>query len=358
MPTASPMRFDERVEQLAEDEADTISSLNESFDEILTTTRADYGHGVRAVHAKSHAVLEGTFTVSDRLPIELAQGLFANGGTHQAIVRISTNAGDILDDSVALPRGLALKVFDVPGARLPGAEGSSQDFVMVNGPVFMVPTAKKFAGNLKMLAKTTDKAEGAKVALSKVLQVINGALTSVGAPSSKLASMGGAPQVHPLGETYFSVTPFRYGDYIAKFRLRPLSPALTALTGQKIDTSNQANAIREAMRESMAAIDGEWAFEVQLCRDLTQQPVEDPTVEWKEDEAPFQQVAMLRLPAQDSFDHERVSRVDDQMRFSVWTGLAAHRPLGGINRARRETYRHSADVRSQANGCPIREPHA
>ena len=48
--------------------------------------------------------------------------------------------------------------------------------------------------------------------------------------------------------------------------------------------------------------------------------------------------------------------VDEAMRFSVWTGLAAHRPLGNINRARNEPYRHSARFRERFNGCPIHEP--
>ena len=37
-----------------------------------------------------------------------------------------------------------------------------------------------------------------------------------------------------LGETYFSVTPFRYGDYIAKFSLAPVSPSLTGLAGKEV----------------------------------------------------------------------------------------------------------------------------
>jgi hypothetical protein len=207
---ADPIRYSPEVETHREDEAETIATLNETFDSILQTTNQDYGHAVRAVHAKSHGVLEGSFTVSDGLPRELAQGLFATAGRHRAVVRLSVNAGDILDDAIALPRGLALKVLDASGERLAGAEGSSQDFIMINGPVFIVPNAKKFAGNLKLLAKTTDKAEGTKVALSKTLQAINGALGAVGLESSTLASLGGAPQVHPLGETYFSATPFRY----------------------------------------------------------------------------------------------------------------------------------------------------
>ena len=266
MPIPAPVPYTLDVEIIREDEAGTVAKLNESFDEILETTSTDYNRGVRAVHAKAHAILEGTLTVGGDLPRELAQGLFSAPGVHKAYARISTNPGDILDDAIALPRGFALKVLDAAGERLPGAEGNTQDFVMVNGPVFLAPDAEKFAGNLKLLAKTTDRAEGAKVGLSKVLQVVNSALGAVGLDSPKLENLGGAPQVDPLGETYFSVTPFRFGDYIAKFRLRPLSPGLTALTGAKIDTKDRPDAIRETLREEMAGIDGEWAFEVQLCQ--------------------------------------------------------------------------------------------
>lgn len=358
MTDKSPVRFHPQVEELKDDEQEAVSELNESFDHILKTTHADYGHAVRAVHAKAHGILEGNFDVAPGLSPEYAQGLFAQPGAHHAIIRLSVNAGDILDDNVSLPRGLALKVLGVHGQRLPGAEGTTQDFVMVNGPTFMVPTAKKFAGNLKLLAKTTDKAEGSKVVLSKVLQAVNGALGAVGLDSGKLAGLGGAPQVHPLGETYFSVTPFRYGEYIAKFRLRPVSPALTALTGTKIDTKDRPDGIRETVTQDMANIDGEWAFEVQLCRDLDKQPVEDPTVEWKEEDTPFVQVATLRLSRQNAWETERVHKVTDETRFSPWTGLAAHQPLGNVNRARRETYRHSAQFRASANRCPIHEPSA
>jgi hypothetical protein len=352
----SPVPFRPDVEQFRDDEDQTVADLNGSFDRILQTTHTDYGHAVRAVHAKAHAVLHGTLTVTADLAPELAQGLFATPGNYPAVIRISTNPGDILDDSIALPRGLALKVLTVAGERLPGAEGSTQDFVLVNGPVFLAPNAKKFAANLGLLAKTTDRAEGAKIALSKVLQVVNGALGKVGIEAPKLNSIGGAPQVDPLGETYFSTTPFRYGAYMAKFRLRPTSATLTGLTGRRVDTKGRPNAIREDLQAEMADLDAEWAFEVQLCRDLEKQPIEDPTVEWNEEEAPFAQVATLWVQAQDSWDPQRVAEANDELRFSVWTGLLAHQPLGDVNRARRDTYRHSAQFREQANRCPIHEP--
>ena len=356
MPLAAPVRYRPDVEAVRPDEEQTIAQINAAFDTILETVATDSGHAVRSVHAKSHGILEGVLHIDAGLAPELAQGLFATPGEHRVYLRLSTNAGDILPDAVSLPRGLALKVLDVAGERLPGAEGTTQDFVMVNGPVFQAPNAEKFLGSLKLLAKTTDRIEGVKVAASTVLRGVNKALGAVGIESTALASLGGAPNVDPLGETYYSVTPFRYGDHIAKFSIAPVAPALTARTGTEIDASGRPDAIRETVRTEMAAIAGVWEFRVQLCRDLERQPVEDPTVAWSEDEAPFQRVATLTVRPQDSWDAERVEAVNERMRFAVWTGLAAHQPLGNINRARNAPYRHSAAFRQRFNGCPIHEP--
>lgn len=356
MTLASPVNFHPDVEVYEPNEAETVEALKHTFDTILETTAKDYGHSVRSVHAKAHAILEGRLSIAEGLPPELAQGLFAQPGTFKVYMRISTNAGDILPDAISLPRGIALKVLDVEGERLPGAEGTTQDFVMVNGNVFQTRTAEQFLGNLKLLARTTDRLQGTKEVLSSVLRGVNTALEAVGIASSKIQSLGGAPNVDPLGETYHSVTPFRYGDHIAKFSLAPVSADLTARTGQLIDASENENAIRDTVRSEMRGSHGSWELRVQLCRDLEKQPVEDPTVEWKEDESPFQTVATITVEPQDSWSPEAVQAVDEAMRFSVWTGLAAHQPLGNINRARRETYEYSARFRANFNRCPIQEP--
>lgn len=356
MSLSPPIRFSPDVENIRADEQETIASLNETFDTILEKTAQDYGHAVRSVHAKAHGILRATLTVKDGLPRELSQGLFAKPGTYPVHMRLSTNSGDILPDTIALPRGLALKVVGVEGQRLPGAVGTSQDFVMVNGPVFQTKTADKFLGNLKLLAKTTDRMEGTKTVLSSVLQTVNNALETIGLPSSTVQSLGGAPNVDPLGETYFSVTPFRYGDYIAKFSLRPISPGLIELTGREIDTTVSENAIRNTVQAEMRDTLGEWEFQVQLYRDLKNQPVEDPTVEWDSEESPFLTVAVLTAGPQDSWSDDQVQAVDEEMRFSVWTGLADHQPLGNINRARKAPYEHSSRFREGFNRCPIHEP--
>ena len=356
MTITPPIRYADSLETRQDDEGKTIEELNATFDKILETTAQDYGHAVRSVHAKAHGILRGTLTVASGLPPELAQGMFAMPGEHQVFMRLSTNAGDILPDAISLPRGLALKVLDVDGDRLPGAEGRTQNFVMVNGPVFQAKTTDKFLGNLKMLAGTTDKLEGTKKVMSTVLRGVNSAMEAVGIESPKLQSLGGAPNIDPLGETYYSVTPFRYGDYVAKFAVVPVSPGLTSRTKKEIDGSEGPDVIRQTVQSEMQAIDGVWELRVQLCRDLEKQPIEDPTVEWKEEDSPFQTVATIHAGPQDSWADEQVQKVNEEMRFSPWIGLAAHQPLGNINRARKEPYEHSADYRVRFNRCPIHEP--
>jgi hypothetical protein len=357
MPSKQPVRFDPSVETIAPDEQETLKTLEGSFQEILETTSQDYGHAVRSVHAKAHGIARGTFTVAADLPAELAQGIFARPGTHEAVIRISTNAGDILDDSVSLPRGLALKVLDVEGARLPGSEGdTTQDFIMVNGPAFSAPDAKAFAKNLKLLAKTTDRFEGVKKAMSATFRVVESALEAVGGQSATLQTLGGAKPVHPLGETYYSQTPFRYGDYIAKVALFPVSPSITRLTGDTVDITSRPDALREVVRDELIEHGGTWEFRVQLNTDLETMPIEDASVVWDEAKSPFVTVATLEIPPQLSWEHGVTDRTDDALSYSIWHGITAHQPLGGVNRARNETYKQSADFRGDFNGCPMHEP--
>ena len=357
MPSTNPVRFDPSVETIASDEQETLQSMKDSFQEILETTSQDYGHAVRSVHAKAHGIARGTFTVADGLPPELAQGIFATPGQHEAIIRISTNAGDILDDSISLPRGLALKILDVEGARLPGSEGdTTQDFIMVNGPAFSAADPKSFAKNLKLLAKTTDRFEGVKKAMSATFRVVESALEAVGGKSATLTTLGGAKPVHPLGETYYSQTPFRFGDYIAKVALFPVSPALTRLTGDLVDITARPDALREVVREELVKHGGKWEFRVQLNTDLETMPIEDASVVWDEAESPFVTVAMLEVPAQLSWEQGVTDHTDDALSYSIWHGITAHQPLGGVNRVRKDTYKQSASFRGNFNGCPMHEP--
>jgi hypothetical protein len=272
-------------------------------------------------------------------------------------MRFSTIPGDILADSVSVPRGLAIKIMNVAGDRLPGSENeTTQDFLLVNGPAFAAPTAKAFLGNLELLAKTTDKAEGLKRILSAALRGIESVMATAGQESGMLKALGGHPETNILGETFYSQAPVRYGDYLAKLAVAPLSPELTALTKAPLNVNGKPNGLRDAVKEFLGKQSGAWELRAQLCTDLEVMPIEDSSIPWPEDQSPYVTVGQITALKQDSWSEGNVKSIDDVMSFSPWHGIRAHQPLGSIMRVRKAAYEMSAGFRAERNGCPMREP--
>jgi hypothetical protein len=354
---ADPVRFKPDMEQPDPDEAQTVDGLIETLTGIAKTTFEHSGHATRGVHAKSHGVLTGELEVLSGLPPVLAQGLFARPARYPVMMRLSTIPGDILDDWISTPRGLAIKVLGVDGPRLAGSEEDhTQDFVLANAPAFSAPNAKKFLGSLKMVAKTTDRLDGVKHAVSALAGVTERVLEAFGTKSPTVVTLGGQPRTHILGESFYSQAPLLYGPYIAKLAVVPVSPHLVALTDAALDMSGHPNALREAVVAYFRRHAAEWEIRVQLCTDLDTMPIEDAAVVWPEDQSPYITVARLSAPMQDAWQESKIEAIDDGMAFSPWHGLAAHRPLGSIMRARQSTYQSSARFRATRNGCPIGEP--
>lgn len=357
-PIQPAVAYSADVEQRAPDEDATIAELVEVFTRMAGVVAEHEGHAHRAVHAKGHALLRGRFRVLDGLSPELSQGLFAAPGEYDALVRLSSPPAEQLPDTVSTPRAMAVKIMDVPGARVEGGdEQHSQDFLMVNGPAFNTPGISGFLRSAKLLAATTERMPRTKQVLSATLRGTEAALEAVGGQSASLKALGGEPQHHPLGETFFTQVPFRYGPYMAKFSWVPVSPALVALTGQKLPS--EADTQREAVAAFFAqpGAVAEWELRVQLCRDLGKMPIEDASVVWPEELSPFQPVGRLVVSEQSSWNADAEAS-EDRLAFAPWHALAAHQPLGNINRARRIVMAASRDFRARFNRCPIHEPSA
>ena len=350
-----PVRYADGLEEVDPEEERVHAEMIETFRKIQDTTAKDCGHAVRGVHAKSHGLLTGRFEVLPDLPAPLAQGLFARPNSYDVVMRLSTNPGDILDDSVSTPRGLAVKILGVEGERLPGDAGSTQEFVMADAPAFTAPDAKAFLKSLKLVAATTDTPQIFKKGLSAVLRGVESALEAVGTKSPTLISLGGHPETHILGETFYSQVPLRWGDHVAKVSVAPLSPSLTELTDAPVEVNGHPDGLRDAVANFFAEHAATWEVRVQLLTNPDTMPVEDASKVWSEDESPYVAVARINVPRQDSWSDAKVRRLDDGAAFSPWHCLAAHRPLGSIMRARRTIYPKSAAFRSDFNRCPIHE---
>lgn len=347
--------YSDSVETIHPDEQKDFQDLAELFTRLGKLMTDRYRHAIRGVHAKSHGIVTGQFTVLPNLPVPLAQGLFSTPATYDALLRVSTNPGDILADSISTPRGIGLKIMGVPGARLPGQDAAAddQDFVFAVGPVFGAKDAKQFHGLIKTFETHANDPELLKKAVSGTARAANAVLMTVGLESATLEQLG-YPSTHPLGESFFSQAALRHGGYIAKYCVRPKSDNLKALHNKAITSAFRYSALKDAIVEFFASESAEWEFCAQLCTNLEKMPVEDPTVQWDEKTSPYVPVATFKVPVQDAYSPPRRVLVDDRMSFSPWHGLEAHRPLGNIMRARQSSYERSITNRMTANAvCPF-----
>ena len=92
------------------------------------------------------------------------------------------------------------------------------------------------------------------------------------------------------------------------------------------------------------------------CRGVPRRSrIQDPGVAWRERDAPFKKVATLEI-FQQTFDTPGQQEFGENLSFNPWRCLPEHRPLGGINRARRQVYRALSSFRHDRNAAPHEEP--
>lgn len=355
----TPVRYSPDVESPEEDEAATIAHINQSLAELEVEMFDRYRHAVRSVHAKSHGCLTGVLEVGP-LPTELAQGLFAQPGRYDAAVRISSSPSDIEPDSVSTPRGFAIKVLGVDGARIEGSEdASTQDFLLVSQAKAGPADIKTFSRGLDLLNRHSADPDWLKKTVSAVARIGGQTAEAVRLDPVSAGLKGlGYPFLHPLGDAYFSQVPIRFGDYIAKIGLYPANDATRALEGVKLDLNGDHSGLRDAVVRFFNENEAVYELRAQLCTDLDAMPVEDASVIWDEAVSPYRTVATLTLPRQQAYETGQRLWIDDRLTFNAWHGLEAHRPLGRIMRARRVCYARSVAYRGQMNGCPMHEPRA
>ncbi len=321
----------------------------------------------RGVHPKDHGCVEATFTVSETLDPTYRVGVFSKPGARfRAAIRFS-NASTLVEDDATLEpgpptgaqvraqgsRGMAIKLYDVGGDRLvPGDGERTQDFLMINQPVFAFANVEDYEVISQLIAddeKSASKffsrtglsqaAQDRMAATRKIIFRIKGFLP----PPFQATPMS------PLDNSYFSAAPFLFGEGRAmKFCAVPVNPA----TGAPGDV-NDPDYLRTAMRQRMTEAKGkdiclDFKIQVRTAAQLAGRidtEIEDVCTLWED---PFVTVARIAIPAQ-VFDAPERQEFCEKLVYTPWHGLEAHQPIGGINRLRKKVYEASANHR----GCPV-----
>jgi hypothetical protein len=352
----SPLKYNPAYEVLEETQAKRADNLQDTLRKISETTYRQATYAARSVHTKSHGLIYAEMEIYDKLPENLAQGMFTSAKTLPLVIRLSTVPGDILNDKISTPRSLAMKILGVDGERLTGSEEAiTQDFLFVNGSSFLSSSVQQFLSGLRLLSATPDTTSEFKSFVSQILQATSKLLDSLGG-NQLIKTLDGSPETHILGETYFSQDPVMYGNFMAKFALVPIAPDLISLTDKPIDLTFASDSLRKSVVDFFISHTAEWELRVQLCTDINKMPIEDSTVVWSEDVSPYFPVAKITAKPQIAWSPYRSHVVDDGMMFSPWHGIQSHRPLGSVMKLRKMTYEMSKNMRTTPDGRSVCEP--
>ena len=308
-------------EIMAPDEAAVVGEFI-TFLREASARRYPTGVIRRFNQARHSGCVEAEFTVLDTLPPEHRVGLFARPRTFPAFIRFA-NAASVSDREKDL-RGMSIKVRSVDGDNLTPGE-TAQDFVLNSHPVMTAPGTREFLALLRAV-----EAGG----LTRAFYF----LSHPKATRVALAARQNPPS--HLDISYWSTTPYLYGEGRAvKYIARPHATRKHDPPRRLTDTY-----LRDALISHLAHSDATFDFMIQFQTDSKTMPIEDASVEWKEQDSPYIPVARIRIPQQKLDSAERETACE-QVAFNPWHAIAAHRPLGNFNRARRDIYNAMAGFR-------------
>jgi hypothetical protein len=164
------------------------------------------------------------------------------------------------------------------------------------------------------------------------------------------ATLKPAPR-SPLDVQYHSLSAYALGpERFVKWSARPCGGGQRSGGRQEGD-----DFLRAALRADLAEGEGCFDLLVQPQVPGKNMPVEDASVEWREDDSPFRRVARVTIPRQE-FDTPEQNAFCEALSFTPWHSLPAHRPAGALNRVRRAVYEDVSRYRHEKNGLVRHEP--
>ena len=334
--TAPPKKLGH--EYINAEEASITATMVQEFEAQVSRMYTDKKM-LRQVHTKMHGCVKAGFIVAENLPNELKVGVFSKARHYNAWVRFSNGSTEPQKDKKKDVRGIAIKLLGVEGEKLLNDEYAltTQDFLLMSSETFFTRTIQELSSLLTAFTSAGF--------LKKLLYFLN--------PLHWIVLMRVmASRVYcdnPLNIPYWSTQPYQFGtiNRAVKYHLMP-SPENTIV----IENTKEDNYLRINLAQTLYDHEAKFDFFVQFQTDATTMPIEDPTVPWT---SQYIKLATLVIYPQ-TFDSNKQMEFGDNLSFSPWHSLPAHRPLGSFNRVRRRVYEVMSKFRHEANEIPLAEP--
>lgn len=358
--------FSQEAEDLPADFDQHVATINADITKFVerSPTVSNTNYHTRDAHAKGYAALKAEFTILDNLPEELAQGIYARPGKHEAVIRLSNGAARAFPDRFSgNAQGLAIKVLNVPGKKLPPGEEDTPnvDFNLINHPIFFCNSSHDYMFIDKLfhrLHEYFEKGAWGKIELAYLWTTEMGKAFPSRNTLRELKALLSFQDIKPQNTflyNFYSMGAVRHGEYIAKLRVCPCEESVKKVRQIEVNVDKDDEAYRKSILETIRDQDFKFEFQVQLCKDLKKMPVNDLTVEWPQDLSPFQTVAELYVPRQE-VDADGNFEIMEHLSFTPFRCLEANRPMGDLQMARLKAYQISSETRHRLNGKERKEP--
>jgi hypothetical protein len=313
-------------------EAERFAEYAKRF-ERLQEMRANSGTRMRALHAKSHGGFEASFEVLGDLPEHARHGIFAKASKYEALVRYSNGAGAVRHDRAGDVRAMSIKLFGVDGEKVLG-DARTQDFLGVLSPTTPFRTADEFVA-------VVWATRSPPLALFRIIGAL-GFGRALEILKKLKAGTGGRP-TSLAGKSFHSAAPIQCGPFAVRFRFEPEKPSEQALPEAR-------DAFADDLATRLRAGPISYTMSLQFFVEEAKTPIEDGSIDWPADVAPYVDVARLVIAKQDASSDrgKKLTAAADRLSFDPWHAKKEHRPLGGMMRARKEAYFASAQGRNAA----------
>jgi len=333
--------------QLAQEkeDPDEKQSLDAIIDLMADQMRGHFKPGgyERGGNTKTHGIVRATVTIREDLPERCRRGIFAHPRSYPAYVRYSGPGPDVPADIRDVGfLSMAVKIMGVPGEKLMDEEKYTQDFITICTPTFVTPNTR----------------ENAKLQYWSLLEMplyyfVNPKDTHL--LDAMMQSLWNETQYNPLGQRYWSCTPYLLGDGQAMlYSFRPKTKVDTRIPGVPFGKVS-FNYLRENMIKTLNRKDVEFDLLIQVQTDPFLMPIENAAVRWPEKMSPFIPAATVHIPQQ-KFDSEAQFEFAKRLKMNPWHCMPEHRPLGNQNRARLRMYYELSKFRQDMNETTHLEP--
>ena len=280
----------------------------------------------RAFHNKGDPV-RIALKIADDLPVSLRAGFLKPGAAYDGFGRFSRSQSYSREDKSLDERGFAFRV---------KTEDGPQDVVLSNTPVSFASDPVTFVKAGEIFANSNVLTAPFKLAQEFGPWVGFGIAKNLlfKTPDRKISF---------TSQRYWSRVPFQLGPgpVAVKIILVPVPDVEVRASG------NGPAFLMEHLTEELRQGEKMYKVCVQLFVDENKTPIEDAAKEWKEQDSPLIPIGQLVILQQDLDGEDAkvlAGRVENTEGFNPWNTTHL-RPLGSMNRARKEAYDLSAITR-------------